>query len=227
MRAWLPRRVRFLAGDPRVTIRRCRFEAFAATASEGETDLITMVAVLHHLDLDGTLDQIPRLLAPGGRLLVVGLAKVDSLADTAIDLVSSAANPVMGLIKHPRPVDLAEQADDWSAVNAGPRSHRDLRPDRYGCPRPPARQRDPSPAVLPVHPSLGQAAITMPVAEAKSPVLSPDLCPCNSGQISKVADVAVGRQLPIGHIACQRMALASFSASVISASIFARFCAAA
>jgi SAM-dependent methyltransferase len=98
-----------LAGDPRVTIRRCRFDAFAATTGEGEADLITMVAVLHHLDLGGTLDQIPRLLAPGGRLLVVGLAKVDSLADAAVDLVSSAANPVMGLIKHPRSVDLAER----------------------------------------------------------------------------------------------------------------------
>jgi SAM-dependent methyltransferase len=99
-----------LAEDPRVSIRRCRFEAFAATAGEGEADLITMVAVLHHLDLGGTLDQIPRLLAPGGRLLVVGLAKVDSLADAAIDLASSAANPVMGLIKHPRSADPAHRS---------------------------------------------------------------------------------------------------------------------
>jgi SAM-dependent methyltransferase len=98
-----------LARDPRVTIRRCRFETFAATADEGEIDLISMVAVLHHLDLDGTLDQIPRLLAPGGRLLVVGLAKADSLADAAVDLMPSAANPVIGLIKHPRPADLADR----------------------------------------------------------------------------------------------------------------------
>lgn len=93
----------------RVTIRGCRFEACAATAGEGEADLITMVAVLHHLDLGGALDQIPRLLAPGGRLLVVGLAKVDSVADVVVDLVSSAANPVMGLIKHPRSADMAER----------------------------------------------------------------------------------------------------------------------
>jgi hypothetical protein len=31
------------------------------------------------------------------------LAKPDSLADVTVDLVSAAANPVMGLIKHPRP----------------------------------------------------------------------------------------------------------------------------
>jgi SAM-dependent methyltransferase len=92
-----------LAGDPRVSILRCRFGAFAAAAGDGEADLITMVAVLHHLDLGDALARIPRLLAPGGRLLVVGLAKVDSLTDATVDLMSSAANPVMGLIKHPRP----------------------------------------------------------------------------------------------------------------------------
>jgi SAM-dependent methyltransferase len=99
-----------LAGEPRVSIMRCRFDAFAETAGQGETDLITMVAVLHHLDLAGTLQQIPRLLAPGGRLLVVGLAKVDSPADAAVDLISAAATPVMGLIKHPRPARPADGA---------------------------------------------------------------------------------------------------------------------
>lgn len=92
-----------VAGDPRVTIVRCRFADFAAAAAEGRADLITMVAVLHHLDLDDTLARIPRLLAPGGRLLVVGLAKTDSPADVMVDLVSAVANPVMGLIRHPRP----------------------------------------------------------------------------------------------------------------------------
>jgi SAM-dependent methyltransferase len=97
-----------LADDPRVSIVRCRFAAFADAAGDGEADLITMVAVLHHLDLGDTLARIPPLLAPEGRLLVVGLAKVDSLADAMVDLMSSAANPVMGLIKHPR---LAGPAD--------------------------------------------------------------------------------------------------------------------
>jgi hypothetical protein len=62
-----------------------------------------MVAVLHHLDLDETLARVPGLLAPGGRLLVVGLARVNSRPDLAVELVSAAANPVMGLIKHPWP----------------------------------------------------------------------------------------------------------------------------
>ena len=94
-----------LAQDPQVTIRHCRFEQFASAAGNGEADLITMVAVLHHLDLDDTLARIPTLLAPGGRLLVVGLARVNSLPDLAIDLISAAANPVMGLIRHPRPAE--------------------------------------------------------------------------------------------------------------------------
>jgi SAM-dependent methyltransferase len=91
-----------LADKPGVTIRHCRFEQFAAAAGDGAADLITMGASLHHLDLDDTLARIPALLAPGGRLLVVGLARADSLPDLAVDLVSAAANPVMGLIKHPR-----------------------------------------------------------------------------------------------------------------------------
>jgi SAM-dependent methyltransferase len=99
-----------LADEPRVSIVRCRFDELAEAASEGEADLITMVAVLHHLDLGDTLQRIPRLLAPGGRLLVVGLAKVGSPTDAAVDLMSAAANPVMGLIKHPRPANPADQA---------------------------------------------------------------------------------------------------------------------
>jgi hypothetical protein len=69
-----------------------------------------MVASLHHLDLDDTMARIPALLAPGGRLLVVGLARVDSLPDLAVDLVSAGANPVVGLIKHPRAVRSAGAA---------------------------------------------------------------------------------------------------------------------
>jgi SAM-dependent methyltransferase len=98
-----------LAKDPRVTIRQLGFEQFAAAAGDGEADLITMVAVLHHLRLDDTLARIPGLLAPGGRLLVVGLARSNSLPDLAVELVSAAANPVMGLIKHPRRAKAADK----------------------------------------------------------------------------------------------------------------------
>ena len=99
-----------LARDPAVTICWSGFEEFASAAGHGAADLITMVAVLHHLDLDDTLARIPGLLAPGGRLLVVGLARVSSPADLAVDLISAAVNPVMGLVKHPRPARPARPA---------------------------------------------------------------------------------------------------------------------
>jgi SAM-dependent methyltransferase len=96
-----------LAGQPRVTVSCCRLEDFRPPAG---ADLITLVAVLHHLDLEATLARLPELLAPGGRLLVVGLARVDSLADYTVDLISAAANPLVGLIKHPRPARPADPA---------------------------------------------------------------------------------------------------------------------
>jgi 2-polyprenyl-3-methyl-5-hydroxy-6-metoxy-1,4-benzoquinol methylase len=95
---------RHLAGNPRATVHLNTFAEFASTAEDGAFDLITMVAVLHHLDLQETLPRIPRLLSPGGRLLVVGLARLESSTDVAIDLVSAVLNPLVGLIKHPRPV---------------------------------------------------------------------------------------------------------------------------
>ncbi|MBR7828017.1 class I SAM-dependent methyltransferase [Actinospica sp. MGRD01-02] len=106
------------AGDPRVSIGRQRFDAFPAgtdEGGEGGIDLVTMVAVLHHLDLDDALARVARLLAPGGRLLVVGLAKVDSKADFAVDIASAVANPIMGMIKHPRPVRPGEEAGETSS----------------------------------------------------------------------------------------------------------------
>jgi hypothetical protein len=75
-----------------------------------------MVAVLHHIDLDDTLARIPRLLAPGGRLLVGGLARPDSLASLALDVVSGAAYPVIGMIKRPRPARLQQRTFDEQPV---------------------------------------------------------------------------------------------------------------
>lgn len=105
-----------LRGFPQVIIHRGDFARFNSTARDGMADLITMVAVLHHLDLEDTLAAIPRLIAPGGRLLVVGLARADSLADLAMNVVSSAANPVVGIINHPRRVDLRLRTPDEQLV---------------------------------------------------------------------------------------------------------------
>jgi hypothetical protein len=39
----------------------------------------------------------------GGRLLVAALPRVASVPDLVVDLLSAASEPVMGLLKHPRP----------------------------------------------------------------------------------------------------------------------------
>jgi len=44
-------------------------------------DLITLVAVLHHLDLESALQRSAAMLRPGGQLLVVGLAANKSVGD--------------------------------------------------------------------------------------------------------------------------------------------------
>jgi len=66
-------------------------------------DLVTMVSVLHHLDARTALERVARELAPRGRFLCVGHARLASAADTAWDLVSVVTNPLIGLAKHPRP----------------------------------------------------------------------------------------------------------------------------
>ena len=69
---------------------------------DGPYDLITLVAVLHHLDAAQALGEVARLLAPGGRLLVVGVAPPSGPVDLLWEIASLALNPVVGFMKHPR-----------------------------------------------------------------------------------------------------------------------------
>lgn len=69
----------------------------------GPFDLLTMIAVLHHLDVADALHDVRRLLAPGGRFLGVGLAVPRSLPDHLWDLASAVTNPLIGYVKHPWP----------------------------------------------------------------------------------------------------------------------------
>ncbi|MGD7789338.1 class I SAM-dependent methyltransferase [Propionibacteriaceae bacterium Y1700] len=78
------------------------------TELAGPYDVITMVAVLHHLDVAEALDQVRRLLSDGGRLLVVGLAPPATVLDNVVDIASAITNPVIGMIKHPQ---VAEPTD--------------------------------------------------------------------------------------------------------------------
>ncbi|WP_296666690.1 bifunctional 2-polyprenyl-6-hydroxyphenol methylase/3-demethylubiquinol 3-O-methyltransferase UbiG, partial [Demequina sp.] len=45
------------------------------TTDLGTYDVVTAVAAVHHLDLEPGLERLRGLVAPGGRLLIVGMAK--------------------------------------------------------------------------------------------------------------------------------------------------------
>lgn len=85
------------AGQPSISIHQIPFDDV-----HGSFDLITMVAVLHHLDLGSALTRARELLNPDGRLLVIGLPKIVGAPELIWDLPSLALNPIIGVIKHPR-----------------------------------------------------------------------------------------------------------------------------
>lgn len=85
-------------------LRNVTVDAASLNEIDGPVDLITMVATLHHLDAQEALTQVDRLLAPGGRLLVVGLARPVTGLDMLWETLSALTNPVIGLIRSPRAV---------------------------------------------------------------------------------------------------------------------------
>jgi 2-polyprenyl-3-methyl-5-hydroxy-6-metoxy-1,4-benzoquinol methylase len=75
-------------------------------------DLVTCYATLHHLPLHDGLRRLAARTAPGGRLVVVGLAGVRTPADVAL---SAAAVPVAAV------VDRARRVWDHGATVTDPR----------------------------------------------------------------------------------------------------------
>lgn len=82
-------------------------------------DAITMVASLHHMDLEQALHTARDLLRPGGRLLVVALTAPRGLVDTVWDVGNALTNPLIGLVKHPRPAAGPRADDDMPVQDAG------------------------------------------------------------------------------------------------------------
>nr|WP_205709684.1 class I SAM-dependent methyltransferase [Kineococcus siccus] len=62
----------------------------------GGYDVITAVAVLHHVPLETALVRLRDLLAPGGTLVVVGLYREEVLSDRLLSLAAVPANLVVG-----------------------------------------------------------------------------------------------------------------------------------
>jgi len=57
-------------------------------------DLVASVATLHHLDAREGLRRFAELVRPGGRLVVVGLARIDGVRDAPRELAAVAAHQV-------------------------------------------------------------------------------------------------------------------------------------
>ncbi|WP_067971613.1 class I SAM-dependent methyltransferase [Nocardiopsis trehalosi] len=90
------------AGDTGVTV---VHGAFADRDPLRRYDAVTLVAVLHHLPLAATLRELRGCLSPGGRLVIVGCYRASGPADLLTGVAAAAANPVMGLLRHPAVAD--------------------------------------------------------------------------------------------------------------------------
>ncbi|GAA2793525.1 class I SAM-dependent methyltransferase [Saccharopolyspora taberi] len=68
----------------------------------GDYDVITCVATLHHLPFAETLRTLRANLAPGGRLVVLGVYQPQTIGDWTLALMAVPANLAVGWAKSPR-----------------------------------------------------------------------------------------------------------------------------
>jgi SAM-dependent methyltransferase len=87
-------------------------------------DLVSMVAVLHHLPLIEGVRAARQSVAPGGRLVVVGAFR-ETLSDWPLSLLSLALNPLIGMALHPRRAGRLPQ-HMTAPVAAAPDTYRDI-----------------------------------------------------------------------------------------------------
>lgn len=93
------------------------------SAELGTFDLVTCVATLHHLPLESALQRLRSLVAPGGTLIVVGLARETTVRGILAGVVTITASHIVrlwrGWYEHGAPV--AEAIDTHKAVRAASR----------------------------------------------------------------------------------------------------------
>ena len=115
-------RVHGIDADPGITARAreltpaaapVTYTAADAPAGLGERsyDVITCVAAVHHLPFTEALSAFRDHLAPGGTLVIVGLARARTPVDHLLGIVSIPLNVVLALLKSrgrpvPRPVSM-------------------------------------------------------------------------------------------------------------------------
>src|SRR5258706_9329043 len=78
--------------DPDGTIGLIRGDFLAHPFAAGSFDMITSVAVLHHMDAHAALDQMSQLLTAGGVLAIVGLARSRLPADLPWEAAAAIAH---------------------------------------------------------------------------------------------------------------------------------------
>ena len=85
---------------------------------DGQFDLVTCFATLHHLGLDDGLTRLAALTAPGGRLVVVGLAAVhtpvDAVASVSAVPVAQVVDRIRGTWDHGSP--MTDPVDGYGEV---------------------------------------------------------------------------------------------------------------
>jgi SAM-dependent methyltransferase len=115
-------RVHGVDADPAITARARELTSTAlpvtytvadapAGLPDGPYDVITCVAVLHHLPFSRALEAFRDRLAPGGTLVIVGVARERTPADHLLSVASVPLNIVMALLENrgrpaPRPVSM-------------------------------------------------------------------------------------------------------------------------
>lgn len=109
------RAVRSCAGLPGVQVLNRSFDQ----RPDGRWDAVTLVAALHHLPLAPALAELRGLLTPGGVLVVVGVAREDG-GDRLRSMLSLLLNPVVGLLRHPRPATAGSVPESMTAPVAEP-----------------------------------------------------------------------------------------------------------
>lgn len=78
---------------------RIEMRAFGDEETE-RADLVVFVASLHHMPLSQALEQARLLLRPGGRIVIVGVAR-EGHGDAGRSLLSAILNPIVGFLRHP------------------------------------------------------------------------------------------------------------------------------
>ncbi|MFE0649741.1 class I SAM-dependent methyltransferase [Streptomyces sp. NPDC059534] len=92
-------------------------DALAATGDDGTYAAVTCVATLHHLPLAPALERFRDRLAPGGTLVVLGLARPETSGDHLLGLLAIPLNAATGWIVNrgrpaPRPAAMTATTRD-------------------------------------------------------------------------------------------------------------------